>query len=117
MFFKLWCEARLPNGQYIQGWPQYRRSKGSRYDWVMMKFESEENNGEEAIIYPRRGLALYEDNEGTPKALVHSVEYKTATTVVRHLGTHALKHITNWSSTKAMENQECTQLKLKAFSM
>jgi hypothetical protein len=42
----------------------------------MMKFESEENNGEEAIIYPRKVLTLYEDNEGTLKALVHSVEYK-----------------------------------------
>jgi hypothetical protein len=47
----------------------------------MMKFESEENNGEEAIIYPGKVLALYEDNEGTLKALVHSVEYKTATNV------------------------------------
>jgi hypothetical protein len=26
-------------------------------------------------------LALYEDNEGTLKTLVHSVEYKTATNV------------------------------------
>jgi hypothetical protein len=47
----------------------------------MMKFESEENNGEEIIIYPRKVLALYEDNEGTLKVLVHSVEYKTATNV------------------------------------
>ena len=45
----------------------------------MMKFESEENNGEEAIIYPRKVLAMYEDKEGTLKVLVHSVEYKTAT--------------------------------------
>jgi hypothetical protein len=47
----------------------------------MMKFESEENNGEEAIVYPMKVLALYKDSEGTLKALVHSVEYKTATNV------------------------------------
>jgi hypothetical protein len=35
-----------------------RRSKVSRYDWVMMKFESEESNGEEAIIYLGKVLAL-----------------------------------------------------------
>jgi hypothetical protein len=81
MFFDIWCEARLPIGQYIQCWPQYRQSEGSRYDWVMMKFESEEKNGEEAIIYPGKVLALYEDNEGTLKVLVHSVEHKTATNV------------------------------------
>jgi hypothetical protein len=46
-----------------------------------MKFESKENNGEEAIIYPGKVLALYEDNEGSLKVLVHSVEYKTATNV------------------------------------
>jgi hypothetical protein len=32
MFFDIWCEARLPNGQYIQSWPQYRQSKWSRYN-------------------------------------------------------------------------------------
>jgi hypothetical protein len=47
----------------------------------MMKFESEENNGEEPIVYPRKVLALYEDSEGILKVLVHSVEYKTATNV------------------------------------
>jgi hypothetical protein len=48
----------------------------------MMKFESEENNGEEATVYhPGKVLAMYEDNEGTLKKLVHSVEYKTATNV------------------------------------
>jgi hypothetical protein len=82
MFFDIWCEASLPNGQYIQCWPQYRQSKGSRYDWVMMKFESKENNGEEPIVYPRKVNALYEDSKGTLKALVHhSAEYKTATNV------------------------------------
>jgi hypothetical protein len=81
IFFDIWCEARLANGQYIQCLSQYRQSKGSRYDWVMMKFESEENNGKEAIVYSRKVLALYEDSEGTLKVLVHSVEYKTATNV------------------------------------
>jgi hypothetical protein len=38
MFFDIWCEARLPNGQYIWCWPKYRQSEGSRYDWVMIKF-------------------------------------------------------------------------------
>jgi hypothetical protein len=49
MFFDIWCKARLANGQYIWCWPRYRQSKGSRYDWVMMKFESGKNNEEEAI--------------------------------------------------------------------
>jgi hypothetical protein len=56
----------------------------------MMKFESEENSGEEAIINPGKVLALYEDNEGTLKALVHSVEYKPATNVEGPFGNHAL---------------------------
>jgi hypothetical protein len=93
MFFDIWCEAMLPNGQYIQCWPQYRQSHGSRYEWVMMKFASEENNGEEAIIYPGKVLALYEDSEGTLKALVHSVQYKTATNVEGPFGdTHLVTH-------------------------
>jgi hypothetical protein len=90
MFFDIWCEARLPNVHYIQCWPQYRQSEGSRYDWVMMKFESEENNGEEAIVYPRKVLALYKDSEGTLKVLVHSVEYKTATNVEGPFGDSCL---------------------------
>ena len=48
---------------------------------MMMKFGSKEINGEEPIVYPRKVLALYKDNKGTLKALVHSVEYKTATNV------------------------------------
>jgi hypothetical protein len=86
----------------------------------MMMFESEENNGEEAIVYPRKVLALYEDNEGTLKALVHSVEYKTATKQCRRAiwGLMPCNTLpTGVQATKAMENQECTQLKLTAFSM
>jgi hypothetical protein len=48
----------------------------------MMKFEYEENNGEQLILYPGKVLALlYKDSKGTLKALVHSVEYKTARNV------------------------------------
>jgi hypothetical protein len=46
-----------------------------------MKFESEENNGDHLIVYPGKVLALYKDSKGTLKALIHSVEYKTATNV------------------------------------
>jgi hypothetical protein len=56
----------------------------------MMKFASEENNGEEAIVYPRKVLALYKDSEGTLKVLVHSVEYKTATNVEGPFGDSCL---------------------------
>jgi hypothetical protein len=73
-FFDLWCEAKLPNGQHIRCWPQYRGCEGPRYDWVMISFESEE--GKE-IAYPGKVLALYEDRDGHLKALVHSVEYKS----------------------------------------
>jgi hypothetical protein len=65
MLFDIWYEARLPNGQYIQCWPQYWQSEGSRYDWVMMKFEYKENNGEQLIVYPRKVLTLYKDSKGT----------------------------------------------------
>jgi hypothetical protein len=68
MFFDTWCEARLPNGQYIHCWLQYRQSERSRYNWVVMKFESEENNGEEPIVYPKKVLTLYKDSKGTLKS-------------------------------------------------
>ncbi len=46
-----------------------------------------------AIIYPGKVLALYEDSEGTLKALVHSVQYKTATNVEGPFGdTHLVTH-------------------------
>lgn len=66
-FYDIWCEARLPNGQYIRCWPQYRSSEGSRYDWVMMSFDSEDDGGD-AMVYPGKVLALYEDGEGNVKA-------------------------------------------------
>jgi hypothetical protein len=59
MFFDIWCEARLPHGQYVWCWHEYRQSEeGSTYNWVMMKFESVEINGEEPIAYPRKVLPL-----------------------------------------------------------
>jgi hypothetical protein len=59
----------------------------------MMKFESEENNGEEPIVYPGKVLTLYEDSKGTTKALVDSVEYKRATNVEGPFGDSCLvKH-------------------------
>jgi hypothetical protein len=56
----------------------------------MMKFESRENNREEAIVYPSKVLALYKDSGGTLKALVHSVQYKTATNVEGPFGDSCL---------------------------
>lgn len=90
-FFDIWCEARLENGQIIWCWPQYRGTEGSRYDWALIEFESEvdvtsnEDNdsgdGRATMTYPGKVLALYEDSAGNMKALVHSVEYKTARSV------------------------------------
>ena len=44
-----------------------------------MKFEAEENNGDQLIVHPGKVLALYKDSKGTLKEFIHSVEYKTAT--------------------------------------
>jgi hypothetical protein len=78
----------LENRQYIQCWPQYRGNEGSRYDWALIGFESkldddttEDGSGDGALMtmnYPGKVLALYEDSLGDLKALVHSVEFKTA---------------------------------------
>jgi hypothetical protein len=56
----------------------------------MIKFESEENNGEEPIVCPGKVLTLYEDCEGTFKVLVHSVGYKTAMNVEGPFGDSCL---------------------------
>jgi hypothetical protein len=37
---------------------------------MMKKFESEENNGEEPIVYPKKVLTMYNDSNETLKALV-----------------------------------------------
>jgi len=73
----IWCEAKLPGGTPIRCWPQYRKDKGSWYDWVMVKFESDDDE-DEATTYPGKVLALYEDLEGELKVLIHSTEYKTS---------------------------------------
>jgi len=76
-FFDIWCEARLKNGQYIRCWPQYRGNQGTQYDWVMIKFESEEGDSaaEADIVYPAKVLALYENSKGEAqnhhKCMVH----------------------------------------------
>lgn len=85
--FSIWCEAKLPNGDYVCCWPQYRSDQGLWYDWVMIGFPSD---NEETIYYPAKVLALYEDDEGELKAIVHSVAYKTATCVESELGDSTL---------------------------
>lgn len=72
-FFEIWCEAKLPNKQYVRCWPQYRSGQGTRFDWVVVKFQTDTG----VMEYPAKVLALYEDcTNGTFNALVHSVEYK-----------------------------------------
>jgi hypothetical protein len=55
-----------------------------------MEFDSKEINGEEPTVYPGKVLVLYEDSKGTPKALVHPVEYKIATNVEGPFGDSCL---------------------------
>jgi len=87
----IWCEAKLQNGQYVRCWPQYRSNQGSRYDWVMVKFDSTE--GKEHVKYPSKVLALYEDIDGAFKALVHSTAYKTDSAIEGPYGdTRLVKH-------------------------
>jgi len=87
----IWCEAKLPNGQHVRCWPQYRRNQGARYDWVMVKFDSPEDK--EAMKYPGKVLALYEDMDGVFKVLVHSTHYKTGSAKEGPYGnTRLVKH-------------------------
>jgi len=92
--FDIWCESRLPSGEYIRCWPEYRGNQGPWYDWVMVSFEADSaDEGEEGeeppMLYPAKVLALYEsctlDLDGNiisqMKVLVHSVEFKTPTAV------------------------------------
>ncbi len=75
-FFEIWCEARLASGQFIRCWPQYHSGEGSRYDWVMVAFDTSEGQKQ----YPTKVIALYEDStDGTFKALIHSVDWKLNT--------------------------------------
>jgi len=72
--FEIWCEAKLPNGDNVRCWPQYRGKEGCRYDWAMVRFESQGDAA--ATQYPAKVLALYEDLDGNFKALVHSAHFK-----------------------------------------
>lgn len=74
-FIDVWCEADLQNGETVRCWQQYRGKEGSRYDWVMVNFRTEE--GGEPKKYPAKLLALYDDQNGNFKALIHATEYKT----------------------------------------
>ena len=80
-FFDIWCEATLPSGQIVRCWPQYRGNQGCKYDWVLAKFELEDEGDEDPVPYPAKVLAMYEDIHGKFKVLVHSVAYKTTTNV------------------------------------
>ena len=74
-FIDIWCEADLQNGETVRCWQQYRGKEGSRYDWVMVNFNTED--GGEPEKYPAKLLALYDDQDGNFKALIHATEYKT----------------------------------------
>jgi hypothetical protein len=66
----------MANGQTIRCWPQYQGNQGVKHDWVLVRFEVDEDN-EDVEPYPAKVLAMYEDIEGNFKVLVHSVAYKT----------------------------------------
>ena len=57
-------------------WPQYRSKEGSRYDWAMVRYDTD---GGEPLIYPGKILALYEDENGQFRALVHGTKEKIPT--------------------------------------
>lgn len=80
-FFEIWCEAKLPNGQFIRCWPRYHgTNRDQYYDWAMVRFHTD--NGEGATEYPAKVLALYEDSiTGKMKALVHATAYKLGTNI------------------------------------
>jgi hypothetical protein len=80
-FFDIWCEAKLPNGQTVRCWPQYRGSQGCKYDWVLVKFELDDQPDEDPEPYLAKVLAMYEDIDGNLKVLVHLVAYKTTMNV------------------------------------
>jgi len=75
--FHIWCDAKLPNGDIVKCWPQYRQDKGPFYDWVMAKFPYEDDGMVEYKTHPAKVLAIYKVPNGQMKALVHSVEEKT----------------------------------------
>ena len=114
MSFDVWCEAQLSNGEYVRCWPQYRQSKGGeRYDWVMACFRTE-GGGED--FYPAKVLALYEDQDGALKALVHAVDYKTNSRCESTFGTRISSRTTVFSSSQ-MAPLPCTPLAGMTSSM
>jgi hypothetical protein len=66
----------MANGQTVRCWPQYQGNQGVKHDWVLVRFEVDEDD-EDVEPYPAKVLAMYEDIEGNFKVLVHSVAYKT----------------------------------------
>jgi hypothetical protein len=74
--FDLWCKARMANGQTIRCWPQYQGNQGIKHDWVLVRFEVDEDD-EDVEPYPAKVLAMFKDIEGNFKVLVHLVAYKT----------------------------------------
>jgi hypothetical protein len=68
-----------------------------------------------AIVYPGKVLALYEDSKGTLKALVHSVEYKTATNVEGPFGDSCL--ITHYQLVFNQSNRKPRMYSVKVDSI
>jgi hypothetical protein len=80
-FFDIWCEAALPSGQIVRCWPQYRGNQGCKYDWVLAKFQLDDEGDKGVVPYLAKVLAMYKDIDGKFKVLVHSVAYKTVTNI------------------------------------
>jgi hypothetical protein len=80
-FVDIWCEATLPSGQIVRCWPQYQGNQGCKYDWVLAKFQLNDEGDKGVVPYPAKVLAMYEDIDGKFKVLVHSVAYKTTTNI------------------------------------
>jgi hypothetical protein len=80
-FFDIWCEATLPSGQIVRCWPQYRGNQGCKYNWVLAKFQLNDEGDKGVVPYLAKVLAMYENINGKFKVLVHSVAYKTMTNV------------------------------------
>lgn len=71
--FDIFCEAKLPNGEWIRCTPQYRSNQGPRYDWAMVSFPDDAGG---TMNYPAKILGLYKDLDDNLNAIIQSVEYK-----------------------------------------
>jgi hypothetical protein len=80
-FFDIWCEATLWSGQIVRCWPQYQGNQGCKYNWVLAKFQLDDEGDEGVVPYPAKVLAMYEDIDGKFKVLIRLVAYKTTTNV------------------------------------